>query len=198
MTDVYISIDEVRSLVGVSDSNDDALLTGALLSACRAIDDHCGRRFYVDADVSAREYRPDAVGLVRVHDFSTTTGLVVKTDDANDATYSTTWTVSTDFIVEPLNGLRDGRAWAYDAIRAVGARTFAGRVRPSVQVTAKWGWPSVPEPVKQATRLMTVAMWKRKDAAFGVAGFDQFGAVRVRDDPMVASLLSPYMEPVVA
>jgi hypothetical protein len=35
--------------------------------------------------------------------------------------------------------------------------------------------------------------FKMKDAPFGVAGFSDFGAVRVRDNPKVMSLLNRYI-----
>jgi hypothetical protein len=34
--------------------------------------------------------------------------------------------------------------------------------------------------------------FKLKDAPFGVAGFGDFGVVRVRENPAVARLLAPY------
>jgi hypothetical protein len=59
-------------------------------------------------------------------------------------------------------------------------------------VTARWGWSAVPAAVKTATVLRAVNLFKRKDAPHGVAGFDGFGVVRLRQDPDVMVLLQPY------
>jgi hypothetical protein len=71
-------------------------------------------------------------------------------------------------------------------------------VRRAVQITALWGWSAVPDPVKQATLIIAAEQWKLKDAPFGVAGFGEFGPIRVRDNPMAASLLARYRHPVTA
>jgi hypothetical protein len=66
----------------------------------------------------------------------------------------------------------------------------------SVQVTAKWGWPAVPPAVKQAAFIVAADLFKAKDSAFGVAGFGEFGAVRVgsRMNPQAQALLAPFVE----
>ncbi len=97
---------------------------------------------------------------------------------------------------QPENLVVSGLPWAYTALRATFGQVFPPSVyRKAVRVTAKWGWPVVPDAVKEATILVAVALYKRPDAPFGVAGFDQFGAVRVRDDPTVVELLARYVHP---
>jgi hypothetical protein len=61
-----------------------------------------------------------------------------------------------------------------------------------VEVTGVFGWPAVPAPVVQATMLVASELFRLRDAPFGVAGFGEFGAVRVRENPKVAALLDPY------
>lgn len=203
MADPYITLAEVMDLVlgaGGHADEDVARLNGALLAACAAIDAWCGRTFTKAEEASGRRFRarPGVVWL-NGSDIATADDLVVKTDQDLDGTYETTWTVDTDFLLEPFDQVRGGVTWPYEQITAVGSRVFPTiGLRPGVQITAVWGWPAVPEPVKQAARLLTVAGWKRKDAAFGVAGFDGFGAVRVREDPDVARLLAPFKRPGIA
>lgn len=209
--DPYATLDELRSHLGitdVADSADDTKLTDALAAASRGIDKVCGRTFNDAVSTSARVYRARDWFLTSVDDFSTTTGLVVATDEDDDGTYETTWSTS-DYGTEPLNGVVDGESgWPFWQITAVGSRYFPSvngpwwsrqryRWRPfplraSVQVTARWGWAAVPAPVHQACLLVAAEVFKLKDAPFGVAGFDQYGPVRVRANPVAMGMLAPY------
>jgi hypothetical protein len=61
-----------------------------------------------------------------------------------------------------------------------------------VKVTAKWGWLAVPDAVQQATLFLANQYYKTaREAPLGVAGFGDFGAVRVRAMPQVENLLQP-------
>lgn len=195
-TTEYISAAEFANYLKIDDSADDQELGFARVGACRAIDATCGRRFWVDDSVSARTYRACHVDLLDVHDISTTTGLVVKTDDNFDGTYETTWT-STDYQLEPVNGVFAGiEGYPYFRIRGVN-RYFP--VSPmgivSVQVTAKWGWAAVPGAVKEAALLQASRFFQRRQAPFGVAGSPQVGSelrLLERLDPDVAVMLRAY------
>ena len=63
-----------------------------------------------------------------------------------------------------------------------------------VQLTAVYGWPSVPEPITQAVIIQASRIFKRYDSPLGVAGFGDLGAIRVTRalDPDVAQLVEPY------
>jgi hypothetical protein len=90
--------------------------------------------------------------------------------------------------------VRGRPGWPYWEIRSTLLSRFfpTWQQRQSVQVTAQWGWTTIPEPVKQACLVLAAETFKLKDAPFGVAGFSDFGAVRVRDNPMVARMLTPF------
>jgi hypothetical protein len=62
-----------------------------------------------------------------------------------------------------------------------------------VRDTARWGWTAVPAPVKEATLALAEETFKMKDAPFGVAGMGEFGAIRVRANPRIVTMLSPYV-----
>lgn len=194
----YLTLSELRGWLGIDDSVDDSELTDALSAAEAAVDDFCGRKFSQDANVVARAFRafdPCTLRLPGGADISTTTGLIVKTDDNDDGTYETTWTITTDFVLETPGGYGYNAAsgWPFTVVHAVGSKWFpTGTLRPTVQITAKFGWVAVPAPVKHATRLLAAEYWKLKDAPFGVAGFGEFGVVRVRSNPKVAELLARY------
>jgi len=192
-TNGYTSTATLKSYLAISDTVDDAELNQAIDAASRAIDGFCLRRFYADGTTSARTYYPINARVVHVDDISTSTGLVLQTDTGDTGTFDTTIS-SDDYQLEPLNGADGGlEGLPYSRIRAVESNTFptTGR-RARVQVTADWGWAAIPETVETACLILATEVFKLKDAPFGVAGFGDYGAVRVRDNPKVASLLAPY------
>lgn len=190
---IYASVAELRRRMSISDGASDDELLAALQSTSREIDKFCGRRFYSDPTASARVFYPDTPCLARVDDFHTSTGLVVAVDYGDDGTYETTLAAS-EFQLEPLNGVVDGEAgWPYNRIRTLLGRTFpTASHRAPVQVTAKWGWASVPDPVKQACLILAGETFKLAEAPWGVANMDQFGPIRVRQNPLAMSKLGPY------
>lgn len=194
ITNGYATLAQVKAAVGITDTDDDTRVELVVGSVSRQIDAWCQRVFYDSGSVSARSFYAATPTLVRVDDFSTTTGLVVKTDDDDDATFETTWDAA-DYQVEPLNGVVDGMSgWPFYRVRAVESRSFPSSRRPQVQVTAQWGWAAVPEPVREACIVQSIRIFKRKDSPFGVAGAADFGVMRMLSklDPDVELMLAPY------
>lgn len=176
---------------------DASQIAWAVAAANDEVRSHCHREFVpkvATGSVAARVFRPESTVRVDVDDFWSVTNLVVKSDDDDDGTYETTWTIDTDFVLEPFNGVVEGLAgWPWTTVRAVGTRTFTTGYRPTVQVTAAWGWAAVPAPVTQATLLLAYKNLERRNAALGVAGFDSFGPIRVYEDRDVERLLRRYV-----
>jgi hypothetical protein len=70
-------------------------------------------------------------------------------------------------------------------------------VRPGVQVTAKFGWPAVPDDVLKACLVQSGQLFRAQDAVFGAASFGlDGGALRVREtlNPIAAALLDAYVK----
>lgn len=191
--DSYATVKELKDRMGITSSADDGRIAEALNAASRWVEDECGRQFNKTTSASARVYTVDETGLMHVDDFHTTTGLVVQTDDVGSGTFATTW-ATTDYELYPLGGVVGGESgWPFSEIRAVSTRLFPTTTgRGALQVTAQWGWPAVPSPVKEATLIFAEALFKLKDAPHGVAGFEAYGAVRVRENPYVNMLLRRY------
>ena len=61
-------------------------------------------------------------------------------------------------------------------------------------MTGVFGWPKVPRNVREAARLLAADHFKRKDAPFGVAGFSEYGPVRISQNSMVGNLLHRYVK----
>lgn len=199
ITNGYATLQEFKSYLFPSanyGSAEDAQMEAAIETASRMIDEFTARRFYSDASVSARKYWADAPDRVIVDDFSTTTGLIVKTDTGDNGTFDQTWVIDTEYFVEPVNGVVNGVAGQpFYVIRSAYIKRFPiTGTRPRVQVTAKWGWASVPKSIKQATLIQAARIYRRAQTPEGFAAGESFGAVRVSSymDPDVKMLVAPY------
>lgn len=199
----YCTVQDLRD--HLADSGDHlpaAVLEKAINGASRAIDSHCGRRFWLDTDVSTRTYPVPSVDGAYVDDIGTRAGLVVAIG-VNGVDFPTTLTVDRDFILEPRNADKfattDFGAYAFWQIRPVigGLGLYVDPFTPTLQVTARFGWSKVPDDVVEACILKAASLFKRKDSPNGVAGFGEFGAVRIsRRDSDVLELLAGYQIPV--
>lgn len=198
--DDYATLAQLKNHLGITDSADDSKLTDALGATSRGIELVCGRVFNDAGVTSAREYPPATSQTLRTDDFHTTSVLIVADPDG-DGVYDTVWAAS-DYRAEPLNGVVDGQpGWPFWRLRATGRngrffydnRGRYGQCQGPVQVTARWGWAAVPKPIYQATLVVASEMHKLKDAPFGVAGYGEWGAIRVRNNPVAMGWLTPYI-----
>ena len=199
LVDCYVTLEEIKTRLGGGDIDEgDTQLGGSITSACRAIDDHCLQTFTTATSATARTYEPFDDRCVLVDPFHEVTALVIKTDHADAGTFTTTWTTA-DYDLDYFGGdwgQSVGAPW--DTITAIGSYTFPtrNRRRRSVQVTAKWGWTAPPQAVVESARILSIDLWKRKDAAFGIAtGTVDFGGLRIGRDVVaqVESLLKRYV-----
>lgn len=193
--DSYASTAELKARIGASAADKDTQIGEALSTASREIEKFCRRQFNKTTSASARVFRPDPSDFgifATVDDFHTTTDLVIAVDYGDDGTYETTWS-SSDYELRPLNGISNGeQGWPYYEIAAVGARRFPCSRRAPLRVTAQWGWNAVPAAVKEACLVLAVDLFKLADAPFGVAGYGDYGPVRIRENPVAMRLLQPY------
>jgi len=190
--DPYIGLDLLKHRLGIVDTDDDFKLLQAIAATSYGINKFCGRQFNRATTSSARTYQSlRSQNLVMVDDFWDATTAVVSTDDDADGVYETVWSTS-DYEFRPLNGVVDGvPGWPYTRVAAVGYRRFPRRGRAGVQLSSKWGWLAVPYPVIEATLIVAEEVSKLKDAPFGVAGFGEFGAMRVRMNSAAVTMLEP-------
>jgi hypothetical protein len=191
--DVYCTVGELREQVGDSRGQmSEVLLRRATLATSRAVVDLCGRRFTTTLTPTDRLYRPRSHDSLITHDIATKTGLVVRSDEAGDGSYTTVWTIDTDYLLEPSDAEAEGEPWW--RIVAVGPRRFPVRYvrRPSVKVTARFGWLTLPDDVNQAAILKGAKVFKRWESPDGFAsGMGEFGPVRISrfEDPDAWALL---------
>lgn len=193
--DPYVTADEVAEFLrmdgGAASEADDHLALAAS-AATRWVDTYTKRDFNLATTAGARYFDVLSDGSVLTDDIGHAT-ILVATDSAHDGTFATSW-ASTDFQVDPIDAIALGRP--VTSLIAIGSYTFpsVSRRRGLVRVTARWGWPEVPDDVKLATLIQAAKLFKRRESTEGVLGGGDFGLVRVgsRVDPDVAALLDPY------
>lgn len=199
ITNGYATRNQIKAAlrIGTADTIDDELIDNCAGAASRLIDGYCNRQFWSVGSATTRVYMADNEFYCHIDDIAGT-AITLKTSGATDGVFDVTWD-TTDYQLEPLNGRLDGLQWSYDKIRAVGDYLFPtvnGNFgeQALVQLTAVFGWPSVPEPVTQATIIQASRIFKRYDSPLGVAGFGDLGAIRVSRflDPDMAQLVEPY------
>jgi len=195
----YITLALLKTSLGipVGDTVDDTLLELARSTASRSVDKSCGgRRFWIDETTSARTFRParrvvwDRDGsLLMLDDIAEIGGLVVEVGTTGS------WTALTDYEPYPENALVKGKPVTGLLRTAWQMGGFGFRVR----VTAKWGWPAVPDEVQTATLIQAGRLYKRKDSPDGIAGSAEWGPIRVsRVDPDVQKLIDDLVDPGIA
>jgi hypothetical protein len=185
ITNGYATLTEIKNYMSISDNTDNDLLEDLVESASRSIDRIANRRFYLDTNASARLYRAYSDIFVYVDDIGSTTNLAVAVDENGNGTYTKTLTLNTDYILDPLTAPSLNRP--YTQLTMVSNTEtwpiFPGitqnGLRPGVQVTAKWGWPSVPSDINMACLILTADLYTRKDAPGGILGLGDLGVVRM-------------------
>ena len=185
ITNGYATLTQIKNYLSISDSTDNDLLEDLVESSSRSIDRIANRRFYADAAASARKYRAYSDVFIYTDDISSTSGLIVKIDEGGNGTFNKTLTLDTDYILDPLTASDLGRPFTQLTMvsNTESWPIFPGitqnGLRPGVEVTAKWGWPSVPDDITTACLILTADLYKRKDAPGGVLGLGDLGVIRM-------------------
>lgn len=199
MANEYGTLAALKEKLGVEavDTSRDTLLNSALASASRSIDKTTGRRFWLDPAPVARIYNPrgrvvcgvDGETLL-VNDIGSITGLVVETGPAAGP-----WTAVTGYETTPDNALADGKA-IEGLLRANSIWSWQLGSTTRVRVTARFGWPTVPDPITEAALIQATRLYKRKDSPEGIIGSAEWGVRNLsRRDPDVWALIEPYILP---
>jgi len=196
ITNGYCTLAQVKAALRITDSTDDTLIEGSVEAASRLIDGYTLRNFYSVGTATRLFTAPDPL-YCPIDDIAGT-AITIQTSTQADGTFDVTF-ATTDYQLEPLNANLDGIPWAFDRIRAVGDYAFpmvsaSFGEQALVKVTAAFGWPAIPVAIVQATILHAARHFKRYDSPLGVAGFGDFGVVRVSRflDPDVQMLVEPY------
>lgn len=201
----YATLAQLKAELKITDTNDDTRLETAISAASRQIDAYTGwtHGFWQDPTVVVQEFFADDSKTVTIPDgISTTTGLIVKTDINDDGLFGLTLTITTNYVLRPVNADTSYPIRPFTEIRLV---DYLGTYfpmwwsgRPGVQVTAKYGWPAVPDDVYKACLIQSTQLFKASDAVFGAIQLGEGGfATRVGRglNPMAEALLEAYSKP---
>jgi hypothetical protein len=171
----YATLAQFKAAVGITDSTDDAALQNVLDATDTLIDLYCDRKTGFGTATETRYYNAQAWDYVLIDDLVSVTTLT--TDDLGDGTYSTSWTINTDYNLSPPNAALDG--WPYTQIDAsvTYPKNFPYDIYRGVKVVGVFGWPAVPQAVKQAALIQAGAVWSSRTSPFGVIGSADLGGI---------------------
>lgn len=174
-TNGYCTTAELKTRLGIADSTNDTALDNVITAVSRVIDEDTGRRFYAASET--RYYTAEWSDMVKVHDLLSLTSLY--TDEDGDRTYERTWS-ATDYDLEPVNAALDGKPYTRIMIAPDGLYAFPVGIRRGVKVTGSFGYTATtPAGIKEACLLMSMRVWLRQQAVFGVLGSADLGELQV-------------------
>jgi hypothetical protein len=185
----YLTTEQLRSYLNIQHTDADDELADAIAAASRAVDRTASRQFGIVDTVEERFYlarwdRRRSRWIVEIDDIATTTGLVVTCSGGT----------ITDYVLEPRNAVARGRVWEALVVNPT-SLVMPTDTPDDMAITGLWGWPSVPSPVRTATRLQANRFFSRKDSPYGVAGSPESGGelrLLARVDPDVAVMIGDY------
>jgi hypothetical protein len=192
----YITSANFKTRHGITVTTHDARIAAHVTAASREVDAMTGRKFDADSTATARYFHPYSCDAVRIDDALEITEVAVDLDDTG--TYATTLAVTTEYIVEPHGGIGPNgqTGWPAEEIRLVTYTPTLRRFRrPSVKVTAKWGWTTTPTDVVEACYLIAHRLYYEVAVPSGVTPPNvEFGlpGSPLQRPYTVERLLAPY------
>lgn len=186
----YVTDAELKSYLRIGDTADDAQIKLAVTSGSRAVDGTTYRQFGQVAAAEARTYTPrwdDSLcrWVIVIDDLMDQAGLTVVLPTG----------AITLFTLDPANAAQRLRPWTRIVVSDDSTVKPKGEAGEAT-VTAKWGWSTVQDTIKEATLLQSARFFKRRDAPFGVAGSPETGSelrLLAKVDPDVAVMLRSYI-----
>lgn len=190
----YVTLAQLKAALRITDQIDDTLLNTAIASATAFVNNHCQRTFTAAGTAVAEKfYVPTGrFDTLQIDDAVEITEVAI--DENLDRSYTTVLR-PIDFQTHPINTPVDGMAYPITSIKTQEDGYWPmWDGRATVRVKARFGWPAVPDPVKEATLLQASRLFTRLESPLGVAGFGDMGMMRVsfRGDPDVLMLLAPF------
>ena len=162
----YATAVEYRSVISDTVTTDDVMILRHLTAVSRYLEREAGQFFTKDAAVVARLLRGSGSKCLRLDQegapgIATATGLVIEVDEDNDGVFTDeTDLVVADLLLLPLNATKGAEPKPFTEVELT-SRSRIGSFPSNVlvQVTATWGWPSVPELVWSST-IELAAIWR--------------------------------------
>lgn len=177
-----VSVAEFKAWKRVEVGTDDSAIQIAIDTAEEVINQHCGRQFVIASAATSRVFAPtnDRVSALEIDDCTTVTTVVDNGGAVAASAYQ----------LEPLNGRNAaGDNVPYTTIRLIGGYWTTNNGAATVNITATWGWASLPDRYYQAVKILAADILDQRDIRNGVIGITDYAAMRVRENPVVSMLL---------
>lgn len=213
----YATLEDLKEALQVDDDNLDARLEKVIVSASRAVDKVCRRKFYretttkvFDGRRRARvdpfsERRISGVHTLAVGDLIAVAAL--RTDADGDRVFEVEWDPDRDYYLGPTNAPSEPKPYSQVVVDMLNGHQHFPPWPRSIEIEGTWGYAfdyedpdgenfTAPPDITEATMLLATRYLKRKDAPLGVletSGLDLVREeIRVHSDPDVKALLKPY------
>lgn len=205
VTDAYARGSDYRAVISGTKASDNDQLEEDLTAVSRYIDRKLGQFFTLDASAVARTFigQGGPKLYLRLDDdfcpgIGSTSGLAIKVDEDGDGSFAdeTAW-ASTDYELWPLNAASgpEPSPWTVIHIPSWSSKS-SWPVGNRIQVTAKWGWPAVPAPIKRATiDLTSILRLEGSRATNLINEMDQVLSASPAAQAIVFNLLRNYPGP---
>jgi len=162
ITNGYATLDEYKNWITMrgsstsADAADDSVIEYHIEAASRYIDRETGKRFFADSADQTRYYTPDDSLILDVDPLSAAP-TSVSIDTTGLRSY-TALTQDTDFELLPYNAALEGQPYTQLSIIAALASYSWPLAAKSVKVIGKFGYPSVPDDVREATLMIAQSL----------------------------------------
>lgn len=187
---MIITPEEFKTYYRTDIPGDESLIRDCLNAATEGIQGLCQRAFIVadDDDATARSYAPVPCSQsLRIHDC---VSIVSVTENG------VTLTVNTDYVEDPLQRIGwDGESVPIERLTRRYSDWATDCGVATVTVTARWGLAAIPASVKTACRIGAKDLCDTREVRLGIANVNEFGPLRVRENPQVRQLVGKHMRP---
>ena len=195
MTTAYADPDDLKRQLSIA-TNDTSLddeLERDIVAASGWIDEELGRTFDVtqDGETAVRLYSAAGayeLGSLVIDDLTELTS--VRVDRTGDGDFET-WTLDTDFALEPTNAEALGRPWT--TLRTLATKIFPRHRYAVVEVTGRFGWTAPPAQITEATLLLAAQLHhRRRSSPLGFRLDEGAVAYIARRDVHIGGLIRPF------
>lgn len=191
----YVTLDEVKEHLAIEDVvvKNDAVIEDRIPVACRAVEDHCVRKFKHIAG-NALKVWPNRKGTLYVTDLLASPAPTVYVDTDNNRTFATLVAATEyEFLPFPEDAEELAR---YQEIAYLSGNYF-DQAYP-VRVTHDCGWfeddGRAPHGIRLGILMMFAKWWKRRETPAVVMQMPGFGFKRmIEKDTDIQDILEPYV-----
>lgn len=167
-------------------TDEDEHFDEAIDSAVSAVGGEINRPLVVaSASPSSRVFRPNRCRRLLLIDDCVAVSSIVE----NGATL----TVSTDYALEPLNGLdARGETVPYSQVRRFSTDWYTDDDKATVSISARWGWLAIPTQLVTATKIVAKDVLMNRDVKFGIVAVTDAAVFSARSNPTVRTAVDRY------